>query len=361
VCTVDDADTEAQYVISEIRRLERETRVRPGDVAVLYRSSAQARRLEEELRLAQIPYRLYGGTQFFDRKEVKDSTAYLRAVLHPRDELSLRRILNHPPRGIGDTSVERITGFARMHGMSFGRAFEQIDRIEGVPESARRGAAALLGHLRNARGRLRSGEPMAPVATELFHRVGLEAYLTDAEHGPTGLRRWQNVQSLVRSIDRFERNERHNKPTLASFLARLTLRMDADEEETGNRVTLSTLHAAKGLEFPVVFLLGCVEGLLPHTRTTDPKVSEASPTDVDEERRLFYVGVTRAQDHLYLVRPGRRMVRGKITPLAPSRFLEGLPPEAIDERTIRGVPAMKNDEIADMAKALLDRLSPQAK
>jgi superfamily I DNA/RNA helicase len=358
VCTVDDADTEAQFVVSEIRRLEREAAMRPGDMAVLYRSSAQARRIEEELRLAQIPYRLYGGTQFFDRKEVKDATAYLRVVLHPRDELSLRRVVNHPPRGIGDTTIERVAGFARMHGMSFGRAFEQIDRIEGVSESARRGAASLNASLRNARRRFRGGEPMAAVAAELLTEVGLERYLSDPEHGPSGMRRWQNVQSLIRSIDRFEKAERQDKPSLGSFLARLALRMDADKEEAGNRVTLSTLHAAKGLEFPVVFLLGCVEGLLPHTRTTDPKVSEAAPTDVDEERRLFYVGVTRAQDRLYLLRPGRRMVRGKVTALAPSRFLEGLPPGSIEEREIRGVPAMESAEIADMAKALLDRLAP---
>jgi superfamily I DNA/RNA helicase len=356
VCAVDDADTEAQLVVSEIRRLERETRYRPGDMAVLYRSSAQARRIEEELRLAQVPYRLFGGTQFFDRKEVKDATAYLRVVLHPHDEISLRRILNHPPRGIGDTTIERVAGFARMHGMGFATALGQIDRIEGVPDAARRSVAAFHATLTAARRRFRAGEPMATVASELLSQVGLERYLTDAEQGPAGLRRWQNVQALVRSIDRFERTERQDKPSLASFLARLALREDAEEEAATNRVTLSTLHAAKGLEFPVVFLIGCVEGLLPHSRTTDPKLTEAAPADVDEERRLFYVGVTRAMDLLYLVRSARRMVRGKLTPLAPSRFLSGLPSDQIEEREIRGSPSMESEQIADMAKALLERL-----
>ncbi|MFW6049817.1 MAG: ATP-dependent helicase [Myxococcota bacterium] len=359
VCTVDDPEAEAKLVVSEIKRLEREAQRRPGDVAVLYRSSAQARLVEEELRVAGIPYRVYGGTQFFDRKEVKDAVAYLRVVLHPQDELSLRRILNHPPRGIGATTIERVAGYARMHGMPFGRAVERIDRIEGVPDPARRGAEALQGALRRARGRFRAGDGLAAVARDLLQEVGLASYLDDPDGGPAGARRWRNVQALLQSIDRFERSEREGKPSLASFLARLTLRIDQEAQEAGNRVTLSTLHAAKGLEFPVVFLIGCVEGSLPHTRTTDPKVTEATPADVEEERRLFYVGVTRACDLLYLVRPQRRSVRGKPVKLAPSRFLEGMPEHAIEERTFEGAPAMNNAQIADMTKALLDRLGPR--
>lgn len=356
VCKVDDAEAEAKYVVSEIKRLEREAGRRPGEMAVLYRSSAQARPLEEELRLAGLPYRLYGGTQFFDRKEVKDAAAYLRVVLHPQDELSLRRIANHPPRGIGSTTLERLTAHAQTRGMSFARAFEQIDSLEGIPDSARQGARALHGALRRARGRLRSGEGLCGPARELLREVGLEDYLRDPDGGPSAARRWQNVEALLQSIDRFERSERQDKPTLAAFLARLTLRMDRETEEAGNRVTLSTLHGAKGLEFPVVFLIGCVEGLLPHTRTTDPKATEAAPTDIEEERRLFYVGITRARDALYLIHPERRTVRGKPVKLAPSRFLEKLPGDATEERAVQGTPSMESTEIAEQAKALLDRL-----
>ncbi|MFW5876110.1 MAG: ATP-dependent helicase [Myxococcota bacterium] len=359
LCTVDDAETEAKFVVSEIKRLERDERRRPGEVAVLYRSSMQARLVEEELRVAGVPYRVYGGTQFFDRKEVKDAAAYLRVVLHPRDELSLRRIVNYPPRGIGGTSIERIAAHANGTGMSFARAFNQVHQIEGIPDAAKRSAYALQGALQRARKRFRGGEGLAMAARELFREVGLEEYLNDPEGGPSAARRWQNVEALLRSIERFEANERENKPSLASFLAMITLRVEQEKEEAGNRVTLSTLHAAKGLEFPVVFLLGCVEGLLPHTRTTDPKLTEASPADVEEERRLFYVGVTRACDALYLLRPERRKVRGKSVKLAPSRFLEGIPEHAVEERTVQGTPAIESAELADMAKALLDRLGPR--
>lgn len=356
LCILDDDVAETRFVVSEIRRLHREKRHTWGDLAVLYRSNTQARLVEEELRVAGVPYRMLGGTQFFDRKEVKDAIAYLRVVVNPWDELSLRRVINHPPRGIGDTSVERIAAHAKQAGVPMSKVLAEIEHVEGLPDGARRGANALHQALVAARARFQQQRRLGEGARSLLEQVGLKNDLAEPEAGPSGAKRWENVEFLLRSIDRFETSEKEEKPSIAAFLARLLLRADQEKEETGQRVTLSTLHAAKGLEFRTVFLLGCVEGQLPHGRTTDPKANEAAPTDVEEERRLFYVAVTRAQDRLYICRPEEKSLRGKRIRLAPSRFLEGLPPESIEERRIKGEVTLGTDEIADMAKAFLDRL-----
>lgn len=273
----------------------------------------------------QIPYRVYGGGQFFDRKEVKDATAYLRVLVNPLDELSLRRIVNYPARGIGATTVERVGQHAAGHRLSFHDALANIDRIEGASTNARRSAVALLATLERHRRKFADGGSLAGTALSLFEETGLKRELLDEEGGKVGAKKWENVQFLLRSLDRYESAEYEGKPKLQTFLQRLTMRQETSVEEARNRITLSTLHAAKGLEFPVVFLMGCYEGQLPHNRTTDPKVTEAAPSDVEEERRLFYVGVTRAQDVLYLTRPRQKMIRGRVLPLTPSRFLDGLP------------------------------------
>jgi DNA helicase-2/ATP-dependent DNA helicase PcrA len=355
LCTVEDAAAEAKLVIKEMRQLAEQGRSW-GDMAVLYRSNTQARLIEEELRVEGIPYRLQGGTQFFDRKEVKDAIAYLKVVVNPRDELSLRRIVNNPPRGIGETTLERLSGHARMHRMSLAKALSQIDHVEGVSESARRGAHALHSALERARRRFHAGDRLTTAARDLFSEVGLERELTAESEGQQGARRWENIEFLLRSIQRFEQSESKDKQSMAQFLARLTIRFDQESEETGDRVTLSTLHAAKGLEFGTVFLIGCVEGHLPHSRTTDPKVTEAAPTDVDEERRLFYVGITRACDQLYLFHPERKTMRGKTVKLTPSRFLDSLPTEGVHKERLEVQPAMDNSEMADMAAQLLQQL-----
>jgi DNA helicase-2/ATP-dependent DNA helicase PcrA len=163
------------------------------------------------------------------------------------------------------------------------------------------------------------------------------------------------VGYLLRSIERYEALEGGRKPSIAEFLQRITMRLDKEEAEAGNRVTLSTLHASKGLEFPIVFLIGCVEGQLPHSRSTDPKITEASPSDVEEERRLFYVGVTRAREQLYLSRPKQRMMRGKVTELTPSRFLDGLPEQYVTEYIRTETKELDFDEIAELGRKFLER------
>ena len=356
ICVAEDAEAEAKMVAKEIRRLYKE-QVLYRDMAILYRSNLQARLIEEELRAADVPYRLFGGTQFFDKKEVKDAAAYLRAVVNPRDELSLRRIVNYPPRGIGATSVQRIAEHASGSNKTFARALADSAAIPDLPEAARQAAVELHHTLDNARKAFAAGRGLAAAARELFDSVGIERDLrASGATGKVADRRHENLQFLLKSIDRYEQSEHAQKPSLATFLQRITMRFDQEEEELGNRVTLSTLHASKGLEFGVVFLIGCVEGQLPHSRTTDPKATEAAPTDVEEERRLFYVGVTRARDRLYLSRPRRRAMRGRVVPLTPSRFLDDLPEASVEEFQDVGEVALEYDEVAAMAQEILSRL-----
>ncbi|HEY8431182.1 MAG TPA: ATP-dependent helicase, partial [Sandaracinaceae bacterium] len=354
LCSVTDAEAEAKLVAQEIRDLKREG-VRLGEIAVLYRSNLQARPIEEELRANGIPYRVFGGTQFFDRKEVKDAVSYLRVVVNPRDELSLRRILNYPARGIGDSTVERVARWALAHDTTFVEALAQIESMDDVPDAAKRGVRSLFAALANARQRFATGTGLAAAAKDLFVEVGLERVLTE-EKSPSAQRRWGNVEYVLRSLARYESQASGERPSLAQFLTRIALNVDAETQETGERVTLSSLHASKGLEFDVVFLIGLNEGQLPHSRTTDPKVTEAAPTDVEEERRLFYVGVTRARERLYLCRPRRRVMRGKATPLVPTRFLEGLPEEHVEHYERDDDAPMAADEAASLGRALLAQL-----
>lgn len=357
---LDDQELESKFVAAEIRTLL-DQGIRPFEIAVLYRSNLQARLVEEELRAANVPYRLFGGTQVFDRKEVKDGAAYLRTIANPRDEISLRRILNYPARGIGDTTVERIERYAQAHETSFADAFESIDKIADIPDAARRGAKQLSETLKVARREFEKGRSLATAASTLFKDVGLAAELHKAaDGGASGERRVSNLNFLVNALDRFEKSERENKPALGNFLHRITTQNDAGGDDAAgidNRVTLSTLHGAKGLEFPYVFLIGVVEGQLPHSRTMDPKVTDATLADVEEERRLFYVGVTRAQERLYITRYKRRMLRGKATLYTPSRFLDGLPEDAIEEYSRKIEKALNTDDIAEMGRQLLQRLA----
>ena len=357
-----DAAHEAKFLVSEMRALAKGTdaspggqRIRYGNMAVLYRSNQQARILEEELRVGGIPYRLFGGTQFFDRKEVKDAVAYLRVLVSPRDELSLRRALVNPTRGIGQQTMARARAHASRQGITFAEAMRQLDSLD-VPSRAKASAARFFAAVDAARAGLQNQRSLEEVTRRLLTDTGYIPALEsdDSNHGK---RRRENLAFLMKAIQRYENRSRSERGTLLQFLNSLMLRAEEEEErDPGNQVTLSSLHSSKGLEFDVVFLIGCVEGQLPHSRTTDPKITEAAPTDVDEERRLFYVGVTRARELLYLTRPERRTMRGQVRPRVPSRFLHGFPDDAWETYAPHGARPMEASEMADFASALLERL-----
>jgi DNA helicase-2/ATP-dependent DNA helicase PcrA len=310
----DDELDEAQYVAGELARLHEGGDCRWGDMAVFYRTNAQSRVLEEYLMRVGIPYKVIGGTRFYDRREIKDAIAYLKAVANPADEVSVKRIVNVPKRGIGDTTVGKVDSHAKMIGGTFVDALRRADDA-GVSGKAIRGIASFLELLDSFADELQKG----PAATleAILRDTGYVAELED-ERSVEAEGRLENLQELVGVARDFE--------TVDEFLEQISLVSDADEiSEDDSAVMLMTLHAAKGLEFPAVFILGLEDGIFPHMR------SMTEPEEMEEERRLAYVGITRAQQRLYLTHAWARMIFGQTQYNPPSRFLDELPTELVEE------------------------------
>ncbi|MEO7328729.1 MAG: UvrD-helicase domain-containing protein [Minicystis sp.] len=333
-----DPDVEASFVGTEAQRLIEREGARPKDIAVLYRSNLQAQLIESALKERQIPLRMIGGQQFYERKEVKDLVAYLRLILHPDDEMSLRRIINYPSRGVGDVALGKIASFATAHDLSLWAVVTKPHSVVGLPPAAMEGCRSLVRLIEAMRSRL-DGLSCASMARALCGEIGLKEDIQAASTtAPAAARRWGNVESLLNVFVRREEQGKGDRAHFDEFLRMLALRQDSDEEETTDRVTLTTMHGAKGLEFPYVFVIGLEEGLVPHQRTIDERATDFGPgdgdaaTSLDEERRLFYVAVTRAKDRLYMSRCKARGMRGKPVPRTPSRFLADIPPELYVER-----------------------------
>ena len=316
-----------------------------------------------------MPHKVVGGQQFFERKEVKDLLAYLKLAMNRTDEISLRRILNYPPRGIGATSVEKLSQTALARGWSLWQAIERVDAIDGVSGAARDGCKALEKVMAETRRALLVDRAKpSEAARALCERIGLRKELEATSPSMAAAsRRWANVDGMLGLFARREQRELAKGGDASSgfgaFLHALSLDFGEDEKEEENLVTLSTLHGAMGLEFKVVFLVGCEEGLLPHARTIDARATDVVPTvgdhvsaDIEEERRLFYVGVTRARERLTLSRAKARVVRGKPVPRTPSRFLLEVPAELLEEREVAPEQAMSTAQLAESANALLAAL-----
>jgi DNA helicase-2/ATP-dependent DNA helicase PcrA len=359
-------EAEATWVAREIRRLLREEGRRGRDVAVLYRSNGQSRLLEAALREQGLAHRVVGGTQFFDRKEVKDVLAYVKLALNPADEISLRRIINVPARGIGDVALERLAAHAAGRGWSLWQAVERVDALDDVPTVARDGCHALGRIVGDARRELLGGRrPPSEVARGICERAALKTDIASSAPSPDAAsKRWANIEGILATLARREQREgAAGADGLAAFLHTLTMDIEAEGDEPGDLVTLSTLHGSKGLEFDVVFLVGCEEGYLPHARTLESRATdvEAGPeggsADIEEERRLFYVGVTRARERLVLSRARSRVLRGKATPRTPSRFLLDVPAELLEERQVIDEAPTTVREAAASAEAILAMLS----
>ncbi len=333
-----DVEAEAKFVAREIATLRNNGAWRFRDFAVLYRSNLQTKVLEEELRTARLPYVMYGGQQFFERKEVKDLIAYLRLALNSRDEIALRRIINYPTRGIGMTTLQRVTEKARMHSTSMWRLLERVEEFpDDFRPAAARAIAGFVELIAAVRRDIEGGGDIVKIARKLIEDIDLFGDLRSAAASATAAqRRIDNVESLLRSLERHQ----ERKPgvrALSEYLRQLSLSTDTEDiGDPGNKLVLTTLHGAKGLEFPVVFIIGLEEELLPHARTLAPQATDVfdpdHASDVSEERRLAYVGITRAQKLLYLTRSAVRRSRGRTAPRTPSRFLLEIPDHLIDTR-----------------------------
>ncbi|MEH0827788.1 MULTISPECIES: DNA helicase PcrA [unclassified Micromonospora] len=332
----DTEHAEADWVAREIDRLVDDGETRPGDVAVFYRTNAMSRVFEEVFIRVGLPYKVVGGVRFYERKEVRDALAYLRAVVNDDDTVSLRRILNTPRRGIGERAEACVEALAARDRISFGAALRRAKDAPGISTRAANGIAEFVALLDAARELADTGTPeevLEAVLTSSGYLAELEESLDPQDAG-----RVDNLQELV-SVAR-EYTERiealgadDERATLAGFLEQVALVADADQipsddPEHQGVVTLMTLHTAKGLEFPVVFLTGLEDGVFPHLR------SLGDTRELEEERRLAYVGITRARQRLYLSRAVTRSAWGAPAYNPPSRFLEELPPELVRwERT----------------------------
>jgi len=315
----DDEVDEAQWVTREIARLHDGGEHRWGDIAVFYRTNAQSRVLEEALARHGVPYKVIGGTRFYDRREVKDALAYLKAVVNPADEVSVKRVLNTPKRGVGDGSIGKLDAYASARGLSFMDALRRADDA-GVGGKAAKGIAQFLELLESVEDLAADDEP-APLLEALLERSG---YLDElrAERTIEAEGRLENLAELVGSAQDAE--------SIEAFLEQVSLVADADEiDGDDSQVVLMTIHAAKGLEFPAVFIIGLEDGVFPHLRAI------GDPDELEEERRLAYVALTRAQDRLYLSHAWSRTLYGGTQYNPPSRFLDEIPEhlvQAIEQR-----------------------------
>ena len=340
----EDEHVEAQFVADEVDRLGDEALARPGDVAIFYRTNAQSRAVEEELARRDVPYQVIGGTKFFDRREVKDLLGYLKAIVNPSDEVSLKRIVNVPKRGIGDSSIARLDAFAQSHGMAFADTLRHAAEA-GVAKAAQRGLGELVTLLDHLRGLVPIGP--ARVLEEVGKRTGyIDQLEEEAAESVEAAGRLENLQELIGNARDYE--------TVDEFLEAVSLVADVDEMEEGDTgVLLMTLHTAKGLEFPVVFVVGLEDGVFPHLR------SLGDPEEMEEERRLCYVGITRAREHLYLSHAWCRTLWGTSNYNPPSRFLDEIPEELMKvqggDDTRRGRRSSSRDRGRDRGTDRLER------
>ena len=337
-----DEHGEAALVASEVSRMIESEGARASDSAVFYRTHAQSRVIEELLIRDGIPYRVFGGTRFYERREIKDIVAYLRVIANPRDSVSLRRIINIPARGIGKTSLGCVEDHAAVNGMSLFDALKDADDVNLLQPAARRKVkefVGLLGELSNFAGE----NEVDALIEEVWSRTGYMAEL-EAEKTIEAESRVENLHELLSVVSDFKAE--YGAVTLDDFLERVSLVNETDAlDESGGYVSLMTLHNAKGLEFPVVFMVGMEEGIFPHSRSMD------SASELEEERRLCYVGMTRARELLYVTHASARSFRGVLSANPISRFLVEIPD--------RYVEAVEYDEAAPEPGELMELAAGQ--
>jgi len=323
----DDEHDEASFIATEIDRLTDEDGFTPSDVAVFYRTNAQSRSVEEIFIRVGLPYRVVGGTRFYERREVRDAIAYLRALANPDDEVSLRRIMNTPKRGIGDRAEAMVEAFGQRERIGFAAALERAAEAPGIATRSLTSIESFVRLMSDLRTIVDSGADPATVLQAVLEQSGYLAEL-QASSDPQDETRVENLAELESVAQEFATE--NPEGSLTDFLERVSLVADSDDipdgDESGGVVTLMTLHTAKGLEFPIVFLTGMEDGVFPHMR------SLGDARELEEERRLAYVGITRARQRLYVTRAVTRSAWGTPAFNPPSRFLEEIPEEVLDWR-----------------------------
>jgi DNA helicase-2/ATP-dependent DNA helicase PcrA len=307
----DDEGDEATWVARQITELQADHRSW-REMAVFYRTNAQSRVMEEAMMRFGVPYKVVGGTRFYDRREVKDALGYLRAALNPLDEVSIKRVLNVPKRGIGDTSVARLDTFAAAEGIAFVEAMRRVDEA-GLTSAASRSVLSFVALIDGLIARIDEGP--GPVLQAALEESGYLGEL-EAERSVEAAGRLENLGELVGSAREFTRMD--------EFIEQVSLVADTDDLDDDNRVVMMTLHSAKGLEYPVVFLIGLEEGVFPHIRAL------TEPDELEEERRLAYVGITRARERLFVSHAWSRNLFGSTQYNPPSRFLDEVPAELVE-------------------------------
>ena len=312
---------EADYVLRQIREW-RSRRRKYGECVIFYRINAQSRTFEDALRGANIPYQIVGGIRFYERMEVKDIMAYMRVIVNPADTVSIKRIINTPRRGIGVATVQKIEDFAYEEGIPLFAAIQHVDEVSTLNNGAKNKVRAFAELIAS----FNPHDPPARTAEDLLDRTGYLQVLR-SEGTIEAQTREENLGELIAAVTEYEESE--TEPTLWAFLERITLASDIDNmEDKSDVVTMMTLHSAKGLEFPIVFMVGIEEGLLPHQRSYN------SEAELEEERRLCYVGLTRAQEHVYLTHARSRRLYRDLDYRIPSRFIEEIPAELVNQGTV---------------------------
>ena len=319
---VDELD-EAEFIADTISRLKRRDRRKFSDFAVLYRANAQARPVEDALNRSQIPYNIYGGTKFYERKEIKDLIAYLRVIQNPQDDISIKRIINVPRRGIGLRTIEKIEDRANLKQESIYSVLIDIETNSDISSKARKSISDFVDLM----GTLRTIKEVYPVSKLIEKVLDTSGYIDELQKDSKKEEsedRIENLKEFISVALEFEQNS--EEKDLETFLTTVALTSESSDDEEDDRVSLMTIHTSKGLEFPVVFLTGMEEKLFPISRA----ITSMRDSDIEEERRLCYVGITRAKEELYMTLTQKRTLYGKTNPSIASRFMEELPGECIE-------------------------------
>ena len=353
----ENESAEADFIAESIQGIAMEERRTYDDFGILMRANSQSRALEEALLQANIPYTMSGGTSFFERLEIKDIVSYLRVAANQSDDINLLRIINTPRRGIGRSTISAINETAKQNASTLWDAIRylQKDPAGALSDSAKKSLGEFIDTIEGARAKLFGGRGLANKVRELIDDVQYRDYIIgEFQKNEKAVRfKLQNLETLLMSIETWENNPDNFDPSLFNYLNRITLLSRDDIEDDGGKgkVNLMTIHASKGLEFPVVFIAGAEEGLMPHARSV-----EETDGDVEEERRLFYVAITRARDKLLITSCQKRRRMQATVECTPSRFLEEIPENLVEYHEVKKTEPVSEDKAHDYFADMLKKL-----